>query len=605
MGGFKMVEKKDPDKKGQENKGTQTPSPSKGKFEDNIFSTESENSKQPSESSRQQSESSAQSSESSDQSYSSSSQFEKSEDVKRQNIELNIPPDDIGDIEGEEKKSEKKEGNLKDEIGVTEKVDVRLSPSQQRATKPAINDSPSNRDSIGFTPYVQALARMIIHPKTMTPLTIGILGPWGSGKTSFMKQVKDSVGELDSKIRHVVFNAWKYDVQEILWTAFLQTIVLQIESDLSWIQRWRVKLRSILKKTNKIALFWNLVITGVLIYIASYYLNKFNIKLEWSLIALIPFGALGFLMNPLTKIWKKLKVPLGIDIADMISSNNISENITNFNEFESDLKRILDIYVGKEGRLVIYIDDLDRCSPRKVVDVLETINVFLDTDRCIFLLGMDQPKVVLAINVKFKEHIEMLQKNHNGGGNENEFGEGFLEKIIQIPMYVPKLSDEHIDDFLKNYFDHAIGEDTKDPAGNTKELPSLKDVEIDEQVEVILRNTIECIDKNPRNIKKFLNIFRYIYLLYIANRDSFKSIKEYALPMWFVISYENKKNMATIEKDHPNSTWDDLRSGFNGDYPNIEHIYQQLTKRKEVNNLLSQLNGPIKDYFPLTRLLYA
>ena len=73
---------------------------------------------------------------------------------------------------------------------------------------------------------------MIIHPKTMTPLTIGILGPWGSGKTSFMRQVKDSVGELDSKIRHVKFNAWKYDVQETLWTAFLQTIVLQIESDL-------------------------------------------------------------------------------------------------------------------------------------------------------------------------------------------------------------------------------------------------------------------------------------------------------------------------------------------------------------------------------------
>ena len=210
-------------------------------------------------------------------------------------------------------------------------------------------------------------------------------------------------------------------------------------------------------------MFWNIVITCALIFIAWYYLDKFDFNLEWSIIVLIPFGALGFLINPLTKIWKKLKVPLGIDIADMFSSNHISENISNFNEFESDLKRILDIYVGKEGRLIIYIDDLDRCSPRKVVDVLETINVFLDTDRCIFLLGMDYPKVVLAINVKFKEHIEMLKKGQDMGGIENQFGEGFLEKIVQFPMYVPKLGDEHIDEFLKEYFDHKTVERHKKP----------------------------------------------------------------------------------------------------------------------------------------------
>ena len=124
------------------------------------------------------------------------------------------------------------------------------------------------------------------------------------------------------------------------------------------------------------------------------------------------------------------------------------------------------------------------------------------------------------------------------------------------------------------------------------------------QVEMILKHTIDCIDKNPRNIKKFLNIFRYVYLLYIANRDSFKNVKEYALPLWFVISYENKKIMATIEKDHPTSSWDDIKNGFDGKYHEIESIYNKLTDNDEIHDLFSQLNGPIKDYFPLTKLLY-
>ncbi len=121
---------------------------------------------------------------------------------------------------------------------------------------------------------------------------------------------------------------------------------------------------------------------------------------------------------------------------------------------------------------------------------------------------------------------------------------------------------------------------------------------------MILKHTIECIDKNPRSIKKYLNIFRYVYLLYIANKNIFKNIEEYVLPFWFLISYENKNDMAKIEKNHVHSTWDNMKNGFNGEYPKIKSIFQQLSDNKEVTPLLKQLRGPIKDYFPLTRLLY-
>ena len=71
-----------------------------------------------------------------------------------------------------------------------------------------------------------------------------------------------------------------------------------------------------------------------------------------------------------------------------------------------------------------------------------------------------------------------------------------------------------------------------------------------------------------------------------------------------MISYENKKILATIEKDHLTSSWNDLKNGFDGKYKEIESIYNKLTENDEIHDLFSQLNVPIKDYFPLTRLLY-
>jgi hypothetical protein len=140
-----MAEQKEAGKKMRKSKGTQTPPLSKGKFQDNIFQTDSEISKQPSENIEQLSKSSEQSSESLESAFKASRGLKQSEKLDSDST--------VSEEEEEEEEGETQSENLKDEIGISGKVDVRLSPSQRRATKPAINDSPSNRDSIGFTPY--------------------------------------------------------------------------------------------------------------------------------------------------------------------------------------------------------------------------------------------------------------------------------------------------------------------------------------------------------------------------------------------------------------------------------------------------------------------
>ena len=100
----------------------------------------------------------------------------------------------------------------------------------------AVGDQAASRDSLGFKLYVEALARFLRAPATRAPFTLSIEGAWGSGKSSFMLQLKNEIKAKSPGAVAIDFNAWRYDKQEELWAAFALTVTrsLRRSAPLLW-----------------------------------------------------------------------------------------------------------------------------------------------------------------------------------------------------------------------------------------------------------------------------------------------------------------------------------------------------------------------------------
>jgi len=109
-------------------------------------------------------------------------------------------------------------------------------PSESRLLS-LLSDQPADEDQLNFAPYAQTLAEVIAEGNVQTPLTIGVFGSWGSGKTSLMTMIKRRLDALQREGRRageeaiasphltVWFNAWLYGQDQALWRALLQEVL--------------------------------------------------------------------------------------------------------------------------------------------------------------------------------------------------------------------------------------------------------------------------------------------------------------------------------------------------------------------------------------------
>jgi hypothetical protein len=365
-------------------------------------------------------------------------------------------------------------------------------------------------DKLGFGPYVLTLQDIIRNPKLETPLTIGIFGNWGSGKTSLMRLVEGGLNQVkdDRRIFPIWFNAWLYSKEESLWRALVMQVLAGVRAIPDLDETTRGSLDEL----------------AVQLYRAAGPAELGHLSIATA--DLLKAGASGAeitlaLQHGLDFLETVAQASQGDEIQAMQALRSQvrrttaaleQERIESLERFQKEFERLVTKHISERGLLVIFVDDLDRCLPDKAVEVLEAIKLFLDVPNCVFILGIDRDVVERGIRlrygemgrlgnrqpVQFQVDQEILGKGAGGyraflqdlysGEGEIIDGRRYLEKIIQIPFVLPPMGHEKMGGFV---------------AELTPNLP-------DERCGLVF---VRGLEPNPRQVKRALNIFALLWTL--------------------------------------------------------------------------------------------
>lgn len=304
-------------------------------------------------------------------------------------------------------------------------------------------------DTFGISRYINGLCTFILHCET--PMTISIQGDWGSGKTSMMNMVRS---KIDGSVHSIWFNTWQFSqfqMQDNLAVSMLGSLLSELDCD-------KKKVKDLLGTLGNAS--------------------------RTALKILADNVAGGVVADKLGEIMGTPE----IDSAEKIKEIK--------NDFQNAINKKLNSL--NKDKAVIFIDDLDRLQPSKAVELLEVLKVFLDCEKCVFVLAVDYSVVTQGIKQKFGDSVD------------EEKGRSFFDKIIQLPFKMPVAQYD-----ISNYISDAL-----------KGMGIASDEKSVKQYVGLIENSIGC---NPRSIKRLFNTYMLLDIIsqesaYSANDDKRRMI---------------------------------------------------------------------------------
>lgn len=380
----------------------------------------------------------------------------------------------------------------------------------------------------------------------------------------------------------VWFNAWKYQSTNQVWAGLADAIISQVAERLPAGDRERFWLQLNIKRIdcNKVR---NQIYDSTLTYILKDIFPK--LKYCGYLLAIpIAFTLYGWLskMDFWMDIgWLSTSIPAIVgaayffikipsankDAKSEAASTRLSEymqlpdyrsELGFIHQVVSDLKRIFASLPNQ--RMVVFIDDLDRCSPKKISEVMEGINLFLGGDflDCMFVIGMDAEMVAAALDSSHADVIKCLPE-----GSCTPVGWRFMDKFVQLPFVIPTPEGIDLDRYIAALLSNSkrisgsddellsqliaefkekrtANEDLNNEIIAIKEKHNLTDDEFkelnakiecqiirdkqdldfekfnddNEEICDLIRSAAGDFSNNPRELKRFINAFRLQYFLY-------------------------------------------------------------------------------------------
>lgn len=294
-------------------------------------------------------------------------------------------------------------------------------------------DNDTDKDFLNFTGVAQTVAEIVVQAN-QKPVSIGVSGAWGVGKSSMIKLIKKS---LESQTQHndkfvfVEFNAWLYQGYDDARAALMEVIAEQLKVEAEKRKTGIDKATDLLKRVN------------------------------WLRVAKLTFGAtasmaLGLPPTGLVGDVAKLAIDAmggNLDANSVKKSEEVAkeigkeaDGILKAKKESSPPKEIQAIRNGFEETLkelgvtlVVLIDDLDRCLPETTISTLEAIRLFLFLEHTAFVIAADN------------EMIKHAVKKHFDGVND-DLVTNYFDKLIQVPIRVPPLGTQEVRAYMMLLF---------------------------------------------------------------------------------------------------------------------------------------------------------
>jgi uncharacterized protein YjbI with pentapeptide repeats len=307
---------------------------------------------------------------------------------------------------------------------------------------------------LDFNLYRNAIVNIVkySHPK----FTIGIFGGWGAGKTTLINSV-DKALQTDENLTRVRLEAWRYKREQFPLVSLLKSIAYALPAEKQFEdlkQKLETSAINFLKTPD--------IITSI---ISKYTSEEDEISHEM-------FDSFK------KELYSKIQLISELD-----------RDTVYFDGFEEIKKEIKNVRLDNPAfRIIVFVDDLDKCSPKKALEILEMIRVFHEIEGFIYIIGISHEMMVNLSNIK-----------NNEMSNE---GERYIKNLIQVPITLPKWSNQDIvklvRDFIKKDMIHG----------------KFKDV-VDKNIELIS----VAIDNNPREIIRFLNNFIVAHEIFSGKKN--------------------------------------------------------------------------------------
>jgi hypothetical protein len=330
-------------------------------------------------------------------------------------------------------------------------------------------------DLLGVAPSAEILAGRLA--AVQPPFTAGVYGEWGSGKTTFVSFVAEYLERLAPRppsvglsTLFVPFSAWQYKTADEIWRALILTIARKIlnipdpagqpvDAAPPRLGLWE-RITAVLG-TDAFVLRHEQAspdaqsrYAGLITKLdASLYggISKSTPAIDTTETIIAVTKSVVAAISGVSPMVAAIRGVFGfntdVDLSKLVDkgqNESTRQRIESMEEFKTILR---ELFNGEARKVFVFVDDLDRCMPDAALDLLEAIKIFLQSTPCVFVVAADEALIGQGLRMRFRDVVDPA-----GSGDVNAFmnkkGREYFEKIIQLPVHLPRPGADEIHRFI-------------------------------------------------------------------------------------------------------------------------------------------------------------